>query len=204
METGVANCLRGYKIVNRANGVGFTTRDINTNITLKWAYEQFTTTVNTSFYSWTHLYLMIWRWFSHINSVTQSHHSVYVLLMMSQSIADHITNASQNMTIGTRACENCYLIRYISISFTAIFTTARVWNSRYSCTGSLRLIMSQFKDIITHMQKYSDSDSDSDRGLFNIKLHTKVLHQVYIAKQYKHIEQIWTWHNQKYLLGDLY
>ena len=49
-----------------------------------------------------------------------------------------------------------------------------------------------------------DSDSDSDRGLFNIKLHTKVLHQVYIAKQYEHIEQIWTWHNQKYLLGDLY
>ena len=48
------------------------------------------------------------------------------------------------------------------------------------------------------------SDSDSDRGLFNIKLHTKVLHQVYIAKQYEHIEQIWTWHNQKYLLGDLY
>ena len=50
----------------------------------------------------------------------------------------------------------------------------------------------------------SDSDSDSDRGLFNIKLHTKVLHQVYIAKQYEHFEQIWTWHNQKYLLGDLY
>ena len=50
----------------------------------------------------------------------------------------------------------------------------------------------------------SDSDSDSDRGLFNKKLHTKVLHQVYIAKQYEHIEQIWTWHNQKYLLGDLY
>ena len=50
----------------------------------------------------------------------------------------------------------------------------------------------------------SNSDSDSDRGLFNIKLHTKVLHQVYIAKQYEHIEQIWTWHNQKYLLGDLY
>ena len=36
----------------------------------------------------------------------------------------------------------------------------------------------------------SRSDSDSDRGLFNIKLHTKVLHQVYIAKQYEHIEQI--------------
>ena len=53
-------------------------------------------------------------------------------------------------------------------------------------------------------QHDSDSDSDSDRGLFNIKLHTKVLHQVYIAKQYEHIEQIWTWHNQKYLLGDLY
>ena len=50
----------------------------------------------------------------------------------------------------------------------------------------------------------SDSDSDSDRGLFNIKLHTKVLHQVYIAKQYEHFEQIWTWHNKKYLLGDLY
>ena len=50
----------------------------------------------------------------------------------------------------------------------------------------------------------SDSDSDSDRGLFNIKLHTTVLHQVYIAEQYEHIEQIWTWHNQKYLLGDLY
>ena len=33
-------------------------------------------------------------------------------------------------------------------------------------------------------------DSDSDRGLFNIKLHTKILHQVYIAKQYEHIEQI--------------
>ena len=33
------------------------------------------------------------------------------------------------------------------------------------------------------------SDSDSDRGLFNIKLHTKVLHQVYIAKEYEHIEQ---------------
>ena len=49
----------------------------------------------------------------------------------------------------------------------------------------------------------SDSDSDSDRGLFNIKLQTKVLHQVYIAKQYEHFEQIWTWHNQKYLLGDL-
>ena len=50
----------------------------------------------------------------------------------------------------------------------------------------------------------ADSDSDSDRGLFNIKLHTTVLHQVYIAEQYEHIEQIWTWHNQKYLLGDLY
>ena len=50
----------------------------------------------------------------------------------------------------------------------------------------------------------ADSDSDSDRGLFNIKLHTKVLHQVYIVKQYEHIEQIWTRHNQKYLLGDLY
>ena len=36
----------------------------------------------------------------------------------------------------------------------------------------------------------TDSDLDSDRGLFNIKLHTKVLHQVYIAKQYEHIEQI--------------
>ena len=36
----------------------------------------------------------------------------------------------------------------------------------------------------------SRSDSDSDRGLFNIRLHTKVLHQVYIAKQYEHIEQI--------------
>ena len=51
---------------------------------------------------------------------------------------------------------------------------------------------------------YRDIDSDSDRGLFNIKLHTKVLHQVYIAKQYEHIEKIWTWHNKKYLLGDLY
>ena len=49
-----------------------------------------------------------------------------------------------------------------------------------------------------------DSDSDSDRGLFNIKLHTKVLHQVYIAKKYKHVEQIWTRHNKKYLLGNLY
>ena len=57
-------------------------------------------------------------------------------------------------------------------------------------------------DLI-HWRIY-DSDSDSDRGLFNIKLHTKVLHLVYIAKQYEHIEQIWTWHNQKYLLGDLY
>ena len=46
-----------------------------------------------------------------------------------------------------------------------------------------------------------DSDSDSDRGVFNIKLHTKVLHQVYIAKQYEHIEQIRTWQEQKYLLG---
>ena len=34
------------------------------------------------------------------------------------------------------------------------------------------------------------SRSDSDRGLFNIRLHTEVLHQVYIAKQYEHIEQI--------------
>ena len=61
----------------------------------------------------------------------------------------------------------------------------------------------QYMSRIMHMSD-SDSDSDSDRGLFNIKLHTKVLHQVYIAKQYEHIEQIWTWHNQKYLLGDLY
>ena len=51
---------------------------------------------------------------------------------------------------------------------------------------------------------YDISDTDTDRGLFNIKLHTKVLHQVYIAKQYEQIEQIWTWHEQKYLLGDLY
>ena len=49
-----------------------------------------------------------------------------------------------------------------------------------------------------------DSDSDSDRGLFNIKLHMEVLHQVYITIQYEHIEQISTWHNQKCLLGDLY
>ena len=27
-------------------------------------------------------------------------------------------------------------------------------------------------------------------GLFNMKLHMKVLHQVYITKQYEHIEQI--------------
>ena len=40
------------------------------------------------------------------------------------------------------------------------------------------------------------TDSDSDRDLFNIKLHLEVLHQGYIAKQYEHIEQIWTWHNQ--------
>ena len=25
----------------------------------------------------------------------------------------------------------------------------------------------------------------------------EVLHQVYITKQYEHIEQIWTWHNKK-------
>ena len=39
-------------------------------------------------------------------------------------------------------------------------------------------------------------DSEPDRGLFNIKLHMEVLHQVYITKQYEHIEQIWTWHNK--------
>ena len=54
---------------------------------------------------------------------------------------------------------------------------------------------------IMHIFDDSDSDSDSDRGLFNIKLHTKVLHQVYIAKQYEHFEQIWTWHNQKIPVG---
>ena len=32
-----------------------------------------------------------------------------------------------------------------------------------------------------------------DRSLFNIKLHMELLHQVYIAKQYEYIEQIWTW-----------
>ena len=32
--------------------------------------------------------------------------------------------------------------------------------------------------IPTQTQTQTDSDSDSDRGLFNIKLHTKVLHQV--------------------------
>ena len=68
-------------------------------------------------------------------------------------------------------------------------------------TFVMRLDVGEFGE---HFRLTSDSDSDSDRGLFNIKLHTKVLHQVYIAKQYEHFEQIWTWHNKKYLLGDLY
>ena len=70
--------------------------------------------------------------------------------------------------------------------------------------GALSLEPTHRQGMQRSYETYSDSDSDSDRGLFNIKLHTEVLHQVYIAKQYEHIEQIWTWHNQKYLLGDLY
>ena len=66
-------------------------------------------------------------------------------------------------------------------------------------------IFKQNSEAVQNINGYDeDSDSDSDRGLFNIKLHTKVLHQVYIAKQYEHIEQIWTWQNKKYLLGVLY
>ena len=57
----------------------------------------------------------------------------------------------------------------------------------YFCILPLSLTVKMSQVIETDLD--SDSDSDSDRGLFNIKLHTKVLHQVYIAKQYEHIEQ---------------
>ena len=40
-------------------------------------------------------------------------------------------------------------------------------------------------------------DSGLRTGLFNTKLHLEILHQDYIAKQYLHFEQIWTWHNKK-------
>ena len=71
------------------------------------------------------------------------------------------------------------------------------WLSKYD------KILAEFSSYIK-VSLFGLTQTDSDRGLFNIKLHTTVLHQVYIAEQYEHIEQIWTWHNQKYLLGDLY
>ena len=42
---------------------------------------------------------------------------------------------------------------------------------------------------------YRYINSDSDRGLFNMQLQLE--NQDYIAKQYKYIEHIWNWHNQK-------
>ena len=52
---------------------------------------------------------------------------------------------------------------------------------------------------------YRYINSDSDRGLFNMQLQLE--NQDYIAKQYKYIEHIWNWHNQKRKkmhVGDLY
>ena len=57
----------------------------------------------------------------------------------------------------------------------------------YSIKTSFWCILNSYK---------KDSDSDSDRGLFNQKIHMEVLHQVYITELYEHFEQIWTWHNQ--------
>ena len=88
-------------------------------------------------------------WSSYIDPM--SHLFGYILLMMSQSIADDITNTSYDASAVTCACEKWYLVHQIWILFMAIFVVSNVRKHKFvHSTEAIQLEIHSFK---LHNQK---------------------------------------------------
>ena len=167
------------------------TREINTKIKHGWGHKQFAKRIHTLFYFLHDIinpYMTIKRR-SHTPTPCPAN-SVYILPMMSQSIADDVTMQSPDLTIVTRARKKRYLTRQISILFTTIFTNGRV---RMSDSASLKCssflsgsnVFSHFCSIVINGMNGFGNFTDTAAWLNSYIAHIDVI-------KWKHIPCYWT------------